>query len=63
MRETVITGACVHGNAVHTLPVRAYGELGFNEESLIPKPLWPRSKRASRAKFYQERGTDTGPST
>lgn len=63
MRETVITGAHVHGNAVHRLPVRGYVNLGFNEESLVPKHLWPGSKRASGSKFHKKQGADTGPTT
>lgn len=63
MRETVITeitGAYVHGNAVHRLPVRGHVKLDFNEESLAPKPLWPGSKRAGGSKFYKEQGADIG---
>lgn len=47
VREIVIIVAHTHGNAVHRLPVRGYVKLGFNEESLVLKPLWPGSKRAS----------------
>ena len=45
MRETGIIVA--QGNAVCRLPVRGYVKLGFNEESLVPKPPWHESKRAS----------------
>lgn len=39
--------AHVPGNAVGRLPVRGCVKLGFNEETLVPKPPWPESKRAS----------------
>lgn len=35
-------------------------KLDFNEESLVLKPLWPGSKRASGPKFYKEQGADIG---
>ena len=60
-REAVITVLHVHGDAVRRLPVRAYAKLGFNEKSLVAKPLWPGSKRARGSKFYKEQRADLGP--
>lgn len=62
MRGTGIIVLRVQADAVHALPVRGSAKLGFNEKSLVKKPLWPGSKRASGSKFYKDQGAGSGPS-
>ena len=54
MRGKVITVLHVHGDVVRRLPVRGRAKPGFNEKSVVPKPLWPGSKRASGSKVYKD---------
>lgn len=61
MREAVITGACVHRDAAHRLPVGGHVKLDFNKESLVSRPLRSGSERASGSKFYKQKGADIGP--
>lgn len=61
MREAVIIGASAHRDAAHRLPVGGHVTLGFNEDSLVSRPLRSGSEKASGSKFYKQKGADTGP--